>query len=397
MAPYNNLVPDDELPPERKMEKARALLVLDHPFFACLVLRLRASKTDQVRTMATDGVRLLWNPDFVNGLTMNEIIGVLAHEGMHCALGHMWRRGERDPRKWNVAADLVVNPLLREANLVLPEGCLDMKKYHGKAVEPVYNEIPDPPKDDGKSSGGKNGCYYPNDGNDPGGCGEVIDAQLSKQDIPEVEAEWKGVLKHAAEVAKRHGKMPSNLKRWVEEVTDPPLPWYTLLRDFVEASARNDYNWVRPSRRYLSLGVYLPSLLSEELPEVIVAIDTSGSTYPYLEKFANEASGVLQAYRTTIRVIYCDATVHDEEVYQSDDLPLKLSMQGGGGTDFRPVFEYVQQHGYQPSCMIFLTDLEGDFPAQEPDYPVMWVASNEEKAPWGTTVPIMQGEEVCHA
>ena len=72
-------------------------------------------------------------------------------------------------------------------------------------------------------------------------------------------------------------------------------------------------------------------------------------------------------------------------------------MKGGGGTDFRPVFDYVQQHGYQPSCMIFLTDLYGDFPKHAPEYPVMWVASNNEKAPWGTTVPLMQDGEVCHA
>jgi len=101
---------------------------------------------------------------------------------------------------------------------------------------------------------------------------------------------------------------------------------------------------------------------SEELPEVIIVNDTSGSTMGFQSHFANEASGVLSAYKTTVRVIYCDAMVHMEEEYATEDLPIVLKPVGGGGTSFVPAFEYITKMGYTPNCLLFLTDLYGTFP-----------------------------------
>jgi predicted metal-dependent peptidase len=120
----------------------------------------------------------------------------------------------------------------------------------------------------------------------------------------------------------------------------------------------------------------------------VIAVDTSGSIdRKALNHFAAEASGVLGAYDTTVRVIYCDTKVQKEEVFTKADLPMKMKPVGGGGTDFRPAFKYVDKKGYTPACLIYFTDMYGDFPRQEPDYPVMWLTATERKtAPFGQTV-----------
>src|SRR3954470_15283837 len=112
----------------RALAAARARLILGRDaksaFFATLALRLAPRADPAVPTLATDGRELAYGPDFVDGLPADELLGVLAHEVMHCALAHPARRGRRDPRRWNVASDLATNPLLEAAGFVLPRGRL---------------------------------------------------------------------------------------------------------------------------------------------------------------------------------------------------------------------------------------------------------------------------------
>jgi predicted metal-dependent peptidase len=157
-----------------------------------------------------------------------------------------------------------------------------------------------------------------------------------------------------------------------------------VLRHFVEQAAKNDYSWLSPSRRYLSQGLVLPGLYSKELGRIVVAVDTSGSIdTAALDQFAAEISNIFEQFHTEIFVIYCDTRVQGFQSFQRYDLPLKLNAVGGGGTDFRPVFEWVNR-GPVPCCLIYLTDLEYNrFPVHAPDYPVLWVQTGE----WGRPVP----------
>ena len=81
----------------QKLTRARVQLLLAQPFFGTLSLRLKLVPGD-LPTMATDGARIVYNPAFVGELRPAELEGTLAHEVMHCALGHQCRRGERDLR-----------------------------------------------------------------------------------------------------------------------------------------------------------------------------------------------------------------------------------------------------------------------------------------------------------
>jgi predicted metal-dependent peptidase len=258
----------------------------------------------------------------------------------------------------------------------LPDAALFDSRFDGMNAEEIYNLLPPDQSGQGQSQT-----------SDPGGCGSVLPSPDDTA-LAETKIEWKTAVAQAVQFA-GIGSLPADLARQIQDVIESPLPWGVLLRDFVERTARNDYAWHRPNPRYFNSGIILPGLISEELPEVIVAIDTSGSISPaQLNAFAAEASAVLSAYKTTIRVIYCDAKVHGEHVYQTEDLPIVLNPQGGGGTAFDPVFYYVNEHGYSPSCLIYLTDLLGPKPTSSPEYPVLWVSIRPGEMPFGTVIQL---------
>ena len=122
-----------------RIQKARTALLLDHPFFGSLLYRLKDRESHAVKTMATDGVSLLWNPEFVETLTAATLAGTLAHEVMHPALRHHLRRSRREPKRWNIACDYAINPLLVDAGLKLPEGVLLESRFRGMSAEQIYN------------------------------------------------------------------------------------------------------------------------------------------------------------------------------------------------------------------------------------------------------------------
>jgi len=386
--------------------KARTKLVLDHPFFGSLAIRLKLEESAKIPTAATDGKTCFYNRDFITHLSFSEVVGVSAHEVLHVALRHHCRMGNRDAERWNVACDYAINPTLISSGFKLPSGALFDDRFVGMAAEEIYAQLPansdaedeqGQPKDgsagqgDGQtgqgSSAGKDSAdgQDADGGQDPGGCGSVIPIE-DKKEAKEQEQKWAAAVAQAASMTA--GSMGAGLSRQIKKSLDRPLPWYVLLRDLVEKTARNDYDWTRPSRRYINRDLILPSLISEELPEVIIAVDTSGSIdEKALARFAEEASAVLGAYDTTVRVIYCDTEVGGEQVFTKTDMPMELKPVGGGGTAFEPVFEWVEKQGHSPACLIYFTDLYGSFPEAEPTYPVMWVTETKDrKAPWGQTV-----------
>lgn len=124
----------------RKLTKARVQLILSQAFFGTLCLRLKLIPGN-LPTMATDGVRIIYNPAFVDQLTPAELEGTLAHEILHCALGHHCRRGERDPQLWNEAADLAINPILIANGFTLPAGALIDAAFANLSAEEIYARL----------------------------------------------------------------------------------------------------------------------------------------------------------------------------------------------------------------------------------------------------------------
>jgi predicted metal-dependent peptidase len=306
---------------------------------------------------------------------------------MHNALGHHARRGHRDKVRWNIAADLAVNPLLTEAGFKLPVGaCIPGQGQYaellkGKSAEEYYALLPN-------DSSGQIEGQCP----DPGGCGGVMDpGDGSPAACKEAEAEAAVAVSQAERVAKLRGDLPDGIARLVKEVLEPKVDWREVLRAFISQFARNDYSWAHPNRRFIHHGLYLPGLRSEELGDAVLAIDTSGSVgRDNLNRFAGEAEGILQAYECTLTILYHDASIQHVQTWRSTDGPLVLEPKGGGGTDHRPVFEWIREQGIDPACLICLTDLESSFPEEPPDYPVLWatVGAGKTKVPFGIQVEI---------
>jgi predicted metal-dependent peptidase len=381
----------------RAIATARAQLILGRDaksaFFATLALRLAIKPDWSVPTLATDGRELLFNPGFVNSLGPLLIQGVLVHEVMHNALAHPARRGHRDPTLWNVACDLAINPILREAGMVLPS-CRLMpgegqfaELTAGRSAEEYYATLR---RGSDESDDAENDV---SPGTDPGGCGQVVDPdQGDSAAARSSEDEWKIAIVQAEQATVGRGDLPAGLARLVREVLHPPLDWRAVLREFLSSQARNDYSWARPNRRFLAQGLYLPGLHSEELGDVVLAVDTSGSIgETILGVFASEANAVLSAYDCSVTVLYHDSQVQKVQGWQSSDGPLVLDPVGGGGTSHVCVFDWLEQSGLVAACVICLTDLETEFPTVPPGLPVLWavVGGRVHQAPFGQVVPLI--------
>lgn len=263
-----------------KLTVARSQLILSQPFFGMLALRLRLVERADIKTLAVDGKNVFYNPDFVLSLTDTLCRSAMAHEVMHCVFDHITRCGAREPKKWNYAGDYVINQLLHDAGFEIGEGWLLDARYKGMHADEVYSLLPGNPENNGKGQG-------PLDEMMPGGDGASSAADAT---------EWKIATIQAAAAAKAVGKLPGSLQRFVEDSTRPQVDWRDRLRRFMTQTNKDDYSWARPNRRYLSAGLYLPGLYSENMGPVVVGIDTSGSIDDKtLQAFGGEIRALVQA------------------------------------------------------------------------------------------------------
>ena len=189
---------------------------------------------------------------------------------------------------------------------------------------------------------------------------------MTPAEARQVEADWQVAVSQAQSAAAGRGPLPVGLGRAVQQVLHPAADWRAVLRAFVSSQAKNDYSWVRPNRRFIAQGLYLPGLHSEELGDVILAVDTSGSiSEQLLGLFAAEANAVLSAYDCTVTVLYHDTEVQKVQNWQSTDGPLVLDPVGGGGTSHACVFDWIDKAGMSPACVVCLTDLEYRVPVDD--------------------------------
>lgn len=370
--------------------RARAALVASRPFYGALALRLQFMEVDWVPTIGTDGIWIYYNREWVDKLTVPELIGVVAHEIMHIANGHIWRCGTRDKELFNVAADFAINPLLIEDKFTLPKGGMNDPQYKDMSAEEIYTKLQALPKTKitVMLSSGTNGGK----GSDPGQCGSFMGppSGQSKEEQARSESDWKIATAQAASFAKAAGKLPAHLERLVEALGKPKVDWKAVLREFITTAVPSDYRWLPPNRRYLTQEIYLPSLQPDRIGEIVVAIDTSGSiTNTQLAAFSAELNAICDDARPVgVWTIYCDAAVNHVDYFEYTEFPIVLKPHGGGGTAFRPVFEYVAKHGIEPICLIFMTDLFGDGFNEDQSYPTLWACTNDQVAPFGQTVHI---------
>lgn len=368
---------------ETKLANARTNLILNNPFFGYLALHLEPVEAKGMGTMGTDGKRLFYDPDFVKGLPYRELLAVICHEVLHAGLGHIWRCGQRDKFRWNVAADYAINLLITGEGFQLPKDCLLDDKFRDMSAEQVYPHIPEPISI-------KLWAEAWHDSHDKWGqgAGEAEEGGLDKGQLPEI---WKERMAQAAQIARQQGKLPGGFESLIEDLLQPKLDWKTLLRNFVLSCARNHYRLIPPNKRHLWREMYLPSVHGESI-EIAIAVDTSGSiSDEELREFLSEIRGVCEQFESyTIHLFQCDAEVQDYQVIEPySELPTKIL--GRGGTSFKPVFADIAERNLQISALIYFTDTYGSFPESEPLYPVLWVVVEDREVPFGQKVLMPRG------
>jgi predicted metal-dependent peptidase len=357
---------------QTKLAKAKTALILEHPFVGTVALGMPFILSEDIPTAATNGKRVMFNPTFVDELTDEEVKFVVAHECLHPMLEHNFRRGDRDPRKWNQAADYVINKLLVDEGIgKMPKmGLLDDNIYqagHGTS-DGIYNILPDNP-----------------DGNDP--LDNCEDGEGSPAEQAQQQAEWKVKVAQAAQAAKMMGKVSASMQRLIDDVLQPKVDWREVLQRFIVKCKTDQRTFARFNRRFIPQGLYLPTTTGESLGELVFAIDCSGSIDQHtVNQFAAEIRNVKDDLNPArVHVLYFDSEVSHVESYGPDDA-LDIKPHGGGGTDFAPVFEKIEQLGVDPVAVVFLTDLCCNSFGNQPACPVLWVTTEAGEAPFGEVV-----------
>lgn len=371
-----------------KLDLAKQRLLLRDPFFATIAMRMQWEESSAIPAAATDGRRVLFNPEWCGALSDEQLLGVVRHEVMHIVCKDHLRRGERDPQKWNIATDHRINlSLLEHGSPDLPQPNCSDKKYAGMEAEKIYRLLPSQPQGKGKGQGF------------PGDIGSVMDAtDASGQRLDEAAAESMGheidaMVMQAAQAAKLMGKGSPMIDRLVGAITRGQVDYRTALASLFHAVCRDDYSWTKANRGHLWRGVILPSLSVPAPPTVGVFIDTSGSIGgPEITAFMSEVEWLVSSTGARVLIGSVDDRMHGEpEEFGRESLPINYKPKGGGSTDFRPAFSWVEEHRPDLAAIVYLTDLNGSFPDRAPHCPTLWVATSEAEVPFGMRARIEVG------
>jgi predicted metal-dependent peptidase len=353
-------------------------------FFGALVLRARLEASERIPTAATDGRDIFVNPAFFNGLPADQQEGLLLHEVLHAALAHVARRGGREPRLWNIAADAVINGMLAREGYALPPGGVREPGIEQLSTEEAYAILARGARHKGQSGedlleqapGDASGAGKP--GEQPGGA-EV----------------WAETQEQARAVAAGsvYGKLPAGIERELAQVGAGGLDWRARLWRYLARSATDFQGF---DRRFLGDELYLDALENERL-ELVIGVDTSGSIdRGLLATLLGEVQAILRAYPQ----LRCELCYADSKLYGPYLLTGRSTIPppvGGGGTDFRPFFAWVDgkaRRGKTPLAL-YLTDGHGRFPQPKPRCRTLWVVTPggapDERFPFGEVVRLLDG------
>ena len=351
----------------RLWEKDRTELLMCMPFLGVLAMHLDlvVGRWRSITTAATDGECIFANARFLRQLSAAERLFVLAHEVWHCAALHHPRRMGRDRERWNVAVDQETNAVLEEAGLTVPTDAILFRRYRGLSAEAVYERLPKRPP-----SRGWLADIHQAEGDDwPGRTASTDRAQDRT-----LQAWPQRVRSALQQTGLRAGDLPGTMEQAVHGTLRPSkTPWQQVLRQFIGHQRARSQSWSRPDRRHLARGWLLPGRPRDEIA-LAIAIDTSGSTRRHLDAFLGEVSAILRAHGSTspVRLITFDAVIQQDHWIQARNLLSSLpKLRGGGGTDFRPVFERLAPE--PPDGLLVLTDGAGPHGGVPPSYPVLWV------------------------
>jgi len=370
-----------------RMAAARTRLILDKPFLGALALRLPLveAEDDWCRTTWCNGKTLYYRRAYIDALDIEETQFALSREALHCALLHFHRRGNRDRKTWEKACDYAINSILIREGLKPTPDTVCRPEFDGMTAEEIYPLLLNDEAERARSN-----RQGDRDDEEQQSTQRQIAQGLRPSEMEILATQWQQRLAAAAQQAMQAGKLSAELARIVDFFLQPKLPWRSLLAQYLSATARNDYSYSRPSNRRGDPAVF-PGLRSEEV-DLVVAVDTSGSIREAeIEEFLAEINAIKGQIRARIALLCCDAEIAADfplyfEAWEDFDFEPRIS--GGGGTDFRPVFDWIERQDRQPDTLVYFTDACGAFPEREPPYATLWLVKGGREVPFGARIQL---------
>lgn len=377
------------------------------PFFSYVLMKMSLKPMPESSSVRTCGVdisgNLYFDDDFVNGLSENELEGVLCHEVLHLVLLHPLRSKKYILELANISQDICVNMIVKKTkvdnggyyylslpvNTIPVDTCMDssilqfgsetavIQDVSKKSWEEVYSELLRFVKDKGVS---------------PSGCSSKgFDVHFDSDDKSVVEKqsladEWKSTFAEAANIAKQQGKLPSGMDRLLDKILKPKISWREKLLKYLKPHLNPvDWTYQKPHKKSKVLGVFLPSVVKESL-ELDVVVDTSGSvSQKELSEFLSEIVAISLANQHCVMTVhFADTEIQSSYEVSNGDIKTILGMKakGGGGTSMEFALDELKDKRVKSSAVVVFTDGFDSYNRKKSFYPfdVIWVITKNGRA-----------------
>jgi len=374
-----------------KISQAKAKLLVEYPYFGTLASKLELVVNDDIEAFKSNGLKLEYNSDYLEKLELSEIEFIFANGAMHSTLAHEKRKNNRSGWLWQMATDMAINDMLLENGLDMPYGAQYRKRFSGMYSEEIYAEL----KDDILRE--EDNLEYEADNADDieknedqtqekEKTKEQTKEQLQEEILQEQLLAEEAISLLESEFKK--GDVPLSIERFFKLDFLGKIDWREELKVALDKYFRDDYTLLPPSKKLLYAGIYLPSTISQTF-RLVIAVDSSGSIEEeLLNEFLSEVNFLMSLVTNyQIELIVCDDKIHSHKTFYSGE-GLEVELKGNGGTDFRPVFEFIDREFDDVRLLLYFTDLEGRFPAQRPNYEVKWVVPKVADVPFGELIEL---------
>jgi predicted metal-dependent peptidase len=378
---------------EEKITRAKTRLVVKHPYFGLLASRLATEASDEVEAFLSDGKVLQYNPDYFADADVETIEFALANSVMHHVLAHENRQKGRQGWLWQLATDYAINDMLGRNGFAIPPRVHYDDRFSGCYAEEIYAQLKDEIKNEEYNDDEENDEGY-NEQNKNRTKEQENPQQKSDDTLPlppqelepEVEEAWARAMKEAMDRAMEQGNEPGGMDRLFTVSDDRQIDWRSELYHAINRHLKSDYTFAKPNKKMIAHGVYLPRTESEKLT-LAVAIDSSGSVdEALLGHFVGELEALLLSFPDVeVDLLICDVKIQGVYRFTSGEI-LDFPVKGGGGTDFRPIFEHIETSLPDTALLLVFTDAEGRFPDTEPHYETIWIVPEAKAVPFGRTI-----------
>lgn len=359
---------------QQKISQAKAKLLVGYPLFGTIASKLQLIENDDIQAFKSNGTTLEYNSDFFNEITLAEMEFVFANGAMHASLAHESRKNGRSGWLWQLSTDYAVNDMLVENGLERPYQAHYSKRFCGLYAEEIYAELKEDILRDELE-------YEADDIND-------VQNQNASEEVVQNQEEqlFEEFAKAVLDLQNKRDELPSGISRFFKIEKDGKIDWRDELRAALERFHKDDFTQMPPNKKFLHLGFYLPSSISQRF-KLVVAVDSSGSVdEELLGEFLSELNFLMNTIPSyEINLLVCDDKIRSHKIFYSGDI-LEADIKGGGATDFRPVFELIENELEDAKLLLYFSDLDGSFPQDEPRYDVKWIAPKELDVPFGEVI-----------